>query len=352
MSRVSYIKPHETPDFGLFNDCLVRIRERRRLIYIFTIAAFAISITFVLITPYTYTATAKVMPSLNDSRGTSVSSMFPAGAIFSRTADQINLYLELLKSNQVKDSVLAQYGYNPSWNRQERPPVVLSHINDKVVGKAILKTTFSGDYKSSVVTISTSASDPELSAHVANAFVDCLDFRLQELDKSRAAKVGSYLARQVVEQREKLREIEEKSAKFLAQNRNYATGDDPELRLEMERLEMDVEFHRELLLTLLQLKANNDLEVQKSISRLVVIEWAKPPEARSPLSRLKTIILVTVGSGLFAVGLIVLRRTYQWYIPQDTRSELAQSCASVSQDARAVANRIRRPFRVLERPGV
>ena len=183
MSRVSYIKPGETPDFSLFNDCLVRIREQRKLIYILTIAAFILSIAFVLISPHTYTATAKVMPSLNDSRGLSISTMFPVGAMFSGTADRVNLYLELLKSNRVEDSVHARYGCSSSKSPRDESPAYASGFDDKAVGKAISKTTFSGDYKSSVVTISTSASDPELSAHIANTFVNCLDFRLQELDK-------------------------------------------------------------------------------------------------------------------------------------------------------------------------
>ena len=120
----------------------------------------------------------------------------------------------------------------------------------------------------------------------------------------------------------------------------------------MERLGMNMEFNRRFLLTLLELKANNDLEVEKSVPRLVVIEWAKPPPVRSLFSRFKTIIFGTVGAMLFAVGLIVLRVTYQWYIPQDTRGELAHSRICLSQDAREVARRIRRPFRVPEQTGV
>jgi hypothetical protein len=120
----------------------------------------------------------------------------------------------------------------------------------------------------------------------------------------------------------------------------------------LERLEMDVEFHRELLLTLLELKANNDLELEKSLSRLTVIEWAEPPQGYSRLTRIKSIVLATLGAVLFALGMLVLYTTYQWYIPSTTREELANSCSLLGHDAQSVARRIRRPFKVPEQSGV
>jgi len=351
VDRVRYVKQREAPDFSFLNNCLARIREQRKLVYILTAAAFALSVVFALIIPHTYTAKAKVMPSMRSSPSSSINALLPGAAIFSQTASQVDLYQELLKCNQVKDSVLVQNGYG-LWDeyRESQPPSI--GYKEKRIRKAVSKTTFSGNYKSGVVTISTSSADRKLSADIANAFVDQLDLRLQELDRSMAAKVSGYFGEQVAEQRDKLREIEEENSRFLAKNRNYLSGDDPELRLEMERLGMNMEFNRRFLLTLLELKANNDLEVEKSVPRLVVIEWAKPPPVRSLFSRLKTMILSTVGAMLFAVGLIVLHVTYQWYIPQATRGELAHSRICLSQDAREVARRIRRPFRIPEQTGV
>lgn len=200
--------------------------------------------------------------------------------------------------------------------------------------------------------IQATITDRELSARLANEFVHQLDLRLQELETTAAVRVSGYFAKQVAEQREKLRESEDKNAEFLAKNRNYATGDDPELRRETERLAFDLEFNRELLLTLLELQATNDLEVDKSIPRLVVIEWAEAPPPKSFLSRLKIMVISTVGAAMFAVGLLVLRRTYQWYVPQATRSELVDSYETIGHDARMIAQRLRRPFKVPDQAGV
>jgi len=313
--------------------------------------AFALSTVLAIITPRDFPASAKVMPSSTNSSSGSLGALIPGAAMITQAAMQVNLYLELLKSTQVQDSVLAHYGVGLKGGAF-LSSMLPSGYSASAICEAVTEAAFSSNMKSGVVTITVATTKPELSADLANTFTARLDERLQELDRTIAAKTSGYLAGQIVEQRSKLYEGETRKAEFLAKNRNYMISDDPDLRIELERLEMDVQFNRELLLTLLEVKAKNDLELEKNIPRLMVIEWATVPQPQFPLQRIKMVLLATFGAGVFAVGLVVLRAAYLWYIPPATRSELVQSCASVGVDARRVVNRIRRPLKAPERSGV
>jgi len=351
VNRVQYVKPAEETELRLLNECLVHLRARRKLVYIVVAAAFVLAVGAAVTAPRTYPAFAKVMPSPTSSAGSSFGALIPGAAILSQMTTQVNLYMELLKSTHVQDSVLARYGIDPR-RKQKAGDRLPCGRTVETIADAVSDAGFSASMKSGVVTLTMRTPDPQLSADLANAFVNCLDERLQELDRTLAAKTSGYLAGQIVEQRDRLQDVEAKEEEFLARNRNYMSSDDPQLRVEMQRAELEVQFNRELLKTLLELKARNDLELEKSIPRLMVVEWASAPQPQFPFERIKLALLAVIGAGVFAVGLVVLRAMYLWYIPPTTRDELAQSCASLGIDARRVVNRIRRPVKVPERSGV
>jgi len=352
VSRVRYVRQHNQENFSFLNECLVLIRNRRKLIYLLMIATLIVATVVVFVYPQSYTATATVMPSTNNTPTMTMNALLPAAAMIAPGNSQLNLYLELLKSNQVKDSLLAHYGIRRDHTGYPAALPAPEWYDEEEIRHAVGSVTASANVKSGVVNISITAADPELSANIANNLVCQLDYRLQKLEQDNAARVSGYFNTQVTEEQVKLHQVEEEKTAFLAKNRNYSFSDDPELRVEMERLEMDVEFHRELLLTLLEMKAKNDLEAEKNVPRLTVIEWAEAPDGSSLISRMKTVIMATIGMVVFALGLLILRVTYEWYIPSTTRTELANSCTIVGRDAQDVINRIRRPTKIPEQTGV
>jgi len=352
VSRVRYVRQPNREDFSFLNECLVLIRNRRKLIYLLTIATLIVATAVVFVYPQRYTATATVMPSTNNTFNMPINALVPGAAMLAPGNSQLNLYLELLKSNQVKDSVLAHYGIRRNHTGSPAALPAPEWYDEEDIRQAVGSITALAKIKSGVVNISVTASAPELSADITNNLVYQLDYRLQQLEQDNAARVSGYFSTQVAEEQAKLHQVEEEKAEFLAKNRNYTLSDDPELRVAMERLEMDVVFHRELLLTLLELKAKNDLEAEKNIPRLTVIEWAEAPDGSSIISRIKTVMMATLGMAIFALGLFVLRVTYEWYIPSATRTELANSCTIIGRDAQNVINRIRRPTKIPEQTGV
>lgn len=117
----------------------------------------------------------------------------------------------------------------------------------------------------------------------------------------------------------------------------------------MERLAREVFFHRQLLLTLMQYKANSDMEREKSTPRLTVIEWAEPPLKKSGPNRAALLILMTIGAALFSVGIVAVRVAYEWYFPQTTKKELADSYSTIGEDLGIVINRIKAPFKASQK---
>ncbi len=350
MSSVRYVKHHNSRDFPLFNECLVRIRRQRKWIYLALLATTVVATIGVIVVPPDYSATASVMPAVRTSDPSAMGAQFPLAGMLNQTTSPNKLYLELLGSNRVKDAVLAQFGYR---RKVDMPPVqpiqIPGYDRDDVLG-AVQAASFARK-KSEAITITAQSTDPELSKFVANAFVEQLDQRLRQLDIERASYLAEYFDQQLATQRDKVREAEEKLSAYLAKNRNYVVADDPQLKIEVERLGADCDFNRELLLSLMELKANNELESRKSIPRLVVIEYAETPDAGSILGPVKTVVMTTFAVGLFAIGMIVLHVTGQWYIPSATQNELRQSCDALGGDAVSVVNRVRHRFRAPEHSG-
>jgi uncharacterized protein involved in exopolysaccharide biosynthesis len=352
VSRVRFVRQSNLTEFSLLNECLVSLRNRRKLIYLVLASTLLLAAIGVVVFPRSFTATATVMPASNNTPVMPMSAVIPGMTVFSTGNSQLNLYLELLKSNQVRDSLLAYYGIRRDLQHHAATLPDPEWYDEDAIREAVRSISASVNTKSGVVDISVTAGDAELSANIVNNLVHQLDLRLQRLEQDNAAGVSDYFTGQIVEEREKLKQVEEEKAGFMAKNRNYAISDDPELRVELDRLEMNVQFHRQLLLTLLELKAKNDLEAEKNVPRLTVIEWAEVPSGNFLFSRVKFVIMATLGMAAFAVGLIVLRVTYEWYVPSATRTVLAESCTTVGRDAQQVINRIRRPFKIPEQTGV
>jgi uncharacterized protein involved in exopolysaccharide biosynthesis len=350
VSRVSYIKPGETAEFSLFNECLAEVRRRRKLVYGFAGTALILAAVIALFVPHTYTGMAKIMPSLHKSAAPAISAMLPGAAIFSETAGQTGLYLELLKSTTLKNRVLDELGCGPESAQLIMKPA--TPFSKSAIRQAVTQTDFNADLKSGVVSINTTIADRALGARLANEFVYQLDLRLQELEQGAATRSGGYFAELVAEQESKLKTIETDNAGFLAKNRNYMVSDDPELVQELEHRKFELEFNRQLLLSLLELKANNELEAKKSVPRVVVIEWAQIPPAKSYLSRVKHIILSAAGAALFGIGLIVLQRVYLSYVPQTTRRQLADTYSVLGQDAQVIVRRLQQPLNIRDKAGV
>lgn len=352
-TRMNYVRPSEPESFSFLNRLLAGLREARKLTYILVAVAFLASTAYYALTPDRYLATAKVMPASGsgpDKTNAMVSAMIEGSALSSLVSSKLmaeaNIYVELLRSNTVLDEVLGRE-YSGVLNGRAGNLYKLWDIDTPQLArqKLISKSSFTGNSKTGIVTVTVETTCPVLSSEIANEYVAELDEFKQSLDRSMAGKVSEFLARQLAEQRKKVEKAEVKQAEFLAANRNYLSGDDPELTMEVDRLERDVLFERQVLLNLMQLCTTSDMEREKELPRLSVLEWATPTQVKSGPHRIKSILMTTFAGLVLAIGIVALRESYRWHFPLATRNELESSCQTVGQDVRQIVSRIRQPRR-------
>ncbi len=357
-SRVNIVRNGEQRDLQFLNLLLSQIREKRKLVYWITVATLVLSAVGLFLTPNEYTASAKIMPSSsNSSNGTGalVSSVLDgsalSGLVSSKMTSESDIYAQLLKSRPVLDSVLSH-----EYVVEHKKSDLFSHwdITDGTNArrKLLSVTSVRNDKKTGIVTIAVTSQSPSLSAEIANQYVDQLDFFKQSLDRKAAGEVSHYLAERLNEQQQLVDSVEASQMQFYAVNRNYMRSDDPALTLQVERLEQNVLFQRQLLNTLKQLKASSDMEREKELPRLSVIEYAEAPTIKSGPRRIQSILLLTIGGLLFAVGLITLKVSYIWYFSDHTRYELQSSYQVFGDDVRSVVRRVKSPFSVSSRSEV
>jgi len=359
LNQTTYLRSGETADLTFLNSFLKLLRKQRVIIYVLPAIVLIVTLVVALRMPDKYIATAKTMRGIGKSPNVAASmaimipsSLLPSNIPLSGSLEG-NIYLELLRSNPVTDSVLMQvYTDSLSVPKGTLPELFGTEKIESARQRLKRISSFSHDRKSGVISIQVETTDPDLSAQIVNNYIKQLNYFRQSVDRKTAERASIYFEERLVEQKKMLSKAEEKQTSFLAKNRNYQRGDDPELMLEVERLGRNVVFHRQLLLSLMQLKTNSDMERLKNTPNLTVLEWAQPPMHKSGPYRTRIVFLATIGAILFAIGLVILQVACQWYIPATTQQELVNSCNSVGEDVRYVVNRVRHPLRTLEKADV
>lgn len=349
-SRVNIVRNGEQQDMHFLDILLSQIREKRKMIYWITAVVFVLSTTVLFLTPNEYTASAQIMPSSSgpaDGPGMFVSSVLDAsalsGLIASNTSSESGVYLQLLKSRPVLDSVLAH-----KYDIEDASSDLFSRWEITDMTKARLKlisqTSVIKNKKTSIVTIAVTSRSPSLSAQITNRYVEQLDLFKQSLDRKAAGEISQFLAARLAEHEALVDSTEAAQMEFYAVNRNYLFSDDPALTLQTERFKQDVFFQRQLLSTLKQLKASSDMEREKELPRLSVIEHAEVPTIKSGPIRIRSILMMTICGILFAIGLIALKVSYSLYCSDQTRLELKSSYQVLGQDVGSAVRHIRKPF--------
>lgn len=359
VTRARYVRSGESKDTSFANEVIAAVRTRRKLIYVFMAAVVVVSTTAMILTPDRYTSSARVMPAMTGQAGAASAlaqsmaqgSQSLSNLMMSRVGSMATVIVELLKGRTVLDSVLSQR-YADVMDGQNGNLYKLWSIEnpERARMKLLSRSLFSGDSKTGIVTISVETECPDLSAEVCNEFIRQLDKYKRSLDATMAAEMSRYLAEQVRLQNKAVKEAESKQEKFYAANRNYLRADDPKLRLEVERHERDVTFQREVLASLLELKVRSDMEREKEIPRISVLELAEPPVLKSGPHRVKSILMLTIFGLAFAVGLIALKIAYDTRISQSTRTVLEDSYHTVEQDLRHITRRVTSPLHSVREP--
>jgi tyrosine-protein kinase Etk/Wzc len=187
-------------------DLLILLARRKRFVLRFTAAGAVLAIIVALLLPNKYTATAIVMPPVDNSLssallgqlGSSMLAAYAGSAFGVRNSAQV--YTALVRSETVEDAMIRRFGLQAEYHK-----------------KTILETRLALEKRSSVVLgsrdglirISVEDRDPKRAAAMANAFVDELRKLSEKLAVSEASQRRLFFQQQLVQAKDKLAAAEE-----------------------------------------------------------------------------------------------------------------------------------------------
>ena len=153
---------------------------------------------------------------------------------------------------------------------------------------------------SGMMTISTTTRDPLLSAQIVVTLIDNLRLRVQDLYTEKARENLEFIQARFNEVRVDLEEAEGDLARFLDANQNPQTA---RLRFEVERLQRQVDVKTDLYRELQTQMMQAEIELQHEQPVITIVEAPIPPNEHSAPKR-KLIVVISLMLGLFAgVGL-------------------------------------------------
>ena len=153
-------------------DLLLALLNHKKMIVVTIAAVFLLSIIISLIIPKKYTATVRILPPLNSQ--SSISGLLSnAGGSLGGLAGSLmgvktpaDLYVGILNSRTVADSLIEKFSLKEIYDKEFKEDIYKAL--DKRVDISISNTD-------QIISVSVEEKDPQLSADMANAYVEMLD---------------------------------------------------------------------------------------------------------------------------------------------------------------------------------
>ncbi len=186
-------------------DVLLILAARKRLIFLASVAGFAIAIGLVLLVKPTFTAKTTILPP-EQGQSSSAALLGQFGALASMTGlggslgikNPTDLYIGILQSESVSDSMIQRFGLMEFYHAKKKSDVRTALIN---------KSKFVAN-KDGMIAISVSDGDPRKAAAMANGYVDELYKLNNRLAIGGAAQRRLFFERQLAQEKDRLADAE------------------------------------------------------------------------------------------------------------------------------------------------
>lgn len=333
---------------------LVNILLRRgRVVLTFALATFFIAALTAVLRPRTYTVTTTFMPQTGGvpQQGGGLLSQLGLG-IGVAQRETPGFYADLVRSREVLVAA-AENIYSFDWGGRSYTGNLIELLEideeDPLVARRkvveVLEELITADPQSNgMVKVEVTTRWPPLSEAVAARLLELVDRFNVEQRQSRARMERQFAEARLEEARAELEEAERAIARFLERNRRFHSA--PELVMEFERLQRQIEQRQKVYVTLLESFERARLDEVRDIPVITVVE---PPEGyASPNARgtVRSAILgLIVGTvlGVFAAMALEFFKTAQRSDRPDVREFVAlssEAVARVRQGGTWVLNRV------------
>jgi uncharacterized protein involved in exopolysaccharide biosynthesis len=316
---MKYNTSTEQPGSISLRDAFNIILRNRRFVAVFTGACTLFTALFVLFIPNKYMAKSTIMPSTGDYQSGGLLSLadnVPGLELMGLNLGQQSssaLFPEILTSRQLSEKVLRRnYEYTRGDKTIKQNLYEYFRIKNPDNAYRALRgiTVIDYDKKTGIVAVNVTTKVPELSAMVANNFVECLDDYNMNQRRTGAGENSDFIAGRIVEAGAQLKQAEEELRDFRDNNLNYYNSTDPDLLMMHERLLRDVELKTQVYLTLSQQYEIATIQAKKETPLIQILDIAEPPTLKSGPPRAKITILGLMLGFVVASLMVIARDRY------------------------------------------
>lgn len=285
----------------------------RLVLMVATGCAFAAGLISLFV-PNRYTATASILPTTNSGGASSLLSLaenipgLDLSSLGSTDKSPSLLYPEILSSRMIAEEILGHpyiYKDREKWRTQNLYQYFKIENRDKAIKTLNSIVNFSTDKKTGVLSIDITTTNPQLSAMVANYYLECLDDFNQNQRKTNAGQNRQFIEKRMAEARSQLKEAEENLKVLRQRNMNYYNTTDPELAMLNSQLQREVEVKSQVYLTLCQQYELASIQEKKELPVIQILDTAQAPTIKSGPSRAKTAIIGFLLGMMSALAFIV-----------------------------------------------
>jgi uncharacterized protein involved in exopolysaccharide biosynthesis len=293
------------------------VLSRWKFVFCFALGTAICTAIIILFVPNKYTATATILPASSDfgTKGmSSIAEEIPTleaiGRSFGERSPSI-LYPEILKSRLLAEDIIRK-----SYSIMKKGKTVTFNLyryfktdNPDIAYKDLQKiTAIDYDKKTGIVSVSATTTEAQLSAQIANHYVQRLDEFNKYQRKTGAGLNREFIKMRMAETEKQLKQAEENLKLFREKNLNYYRSTDPELLMVHDRLFREVDVKTEVYLTLAQQYELAIIQEKKELPVIQVLDTAKPPTLKSGPARAKTTFLGLLVGILMSSFLVVVQR--------------------------------------------
>lgn len=267
------------------------VLKYKKITYIIVSTSVLAMLAVCLLMRNKYTSTAAILPSgpanaiseLKDLAAGPVAEL-GLGATNQASENSSALFPNILASRLVSEKIL---GRTYSFYHKSRPYALTleEYIDaanmDRAIRKLAKLVNIEMDRKTGVITLSVTTKYPELSAAVVHAYLEELDDYNIHHRQSKASENQKFTARRLEEIKAELTLAEDTLKSFKEANMNYMLSSDPNLQLELARLQRDVDLKGALYLTMAQQNELAKIETVKDVPVVQVLDMGSVPQEKS-----------------------------------------------------------------------
>jgi uncharacterized protein involved in exopolysaccharide biosynthesis len=192
----------------------------------------------------------------------------------------------------------------PAGTTDTGEPLISSEEEDnalKAVGNMI---SASVDEETGLMTISVTASGPQLASDLAESFLDHFSTRVREIRTEKVRERLQFVEGRFEEAEQELETAEEQLAQFLERNQNPTTAT---LQFRRDRLQRQVSFKEQLYSKLQSQLTQTRLDLQRRQPVVTVVEKPVPPMSRTSPQRTFIVLIALLFGGVMGVGSAFVR---------------------------------------------